>query len=551
MERSTPLLGIVKQGKITTLVAYGSVGDTVELNFLLIGSLASFKNNGVNQRGHLLRWNSPVMANAIEGTSFQFAGHTYRVEAMKTEASDHAWFVDNNLILGPDYVGEASMVGDRLRVTTEYKKSPFIVGMLYGPGSLRDTPLWPTPTPALMPPAPALTDWQTRTANFEASPYFPDNTWKANADPLPMGADGDTGAYAWYHSTLRVPRDGTYTLRFTDGGDWASVFVGGKHIADGTIKAGVPLTLTAGTYPLAVLTAHYGRPKLFGYLGPLDTIDAKGLRGPVILDAGTASGTALTNWRVLADAGTDTIAPPIDTTGAGWADGTTGPDIFGGRQGYAWYVATLPTTAGPQSRLRFENVDDNALVFLNGKQIAAHEGWGQPFAVPLDSLRGGGPNVLAVRVQNTGGGGGIQGAVTLQTVKPGDETPVTGWKMHGGIAEPGTLTGWQSGAVPPADGAPAFYRAMFTAKPPAATGPHPILRVTTTGLSHGFIWLNGHNLGRYPEKLAVNGLYLPEPWLRAGQNEVVIFDEQAKTPAGVTLTVEQAASRFVVPMREK
>ncbi len=34
-------------------------------------------------------------------------------------------------------------------------------------------------------------------------------------------------------------------------------------------------------------------------------------------------------------------------------------------------------------------------------------------------------------------------------------------------------------------------------------------------------------------------------------NEVVIFDEQGKTPAGVTLTVEQAASRFVVPLREK
>ena len=93
-----------------------------------------------------------------------------------------------------------------------------------------------------------------------------------------MGTDGDTGAYAWYRSTLTVPKAGKYTLRFSDGGDWASVFLGGKHVASGTITAGVPLTLSAGTYPLAVLTAHYGRPKLVGYLGPIDTIDAKGLR---------------------------------------------------------------------------------------------------------------------------------------------------------------------------------------------------------------------------------------------------------------------------------
>jgi beta-galactosidase len=276
------------------------------------------------------------------------------------------------------------------------------------------------------------------------------------------------------------------------------------------------------------------------------------LDGPVILDSGKESSADITRWRLEADAGDNHAVPPTGTTGPGWSDGATGPDIFKGRRGFAWYVATLPTLTGAHHRLRFENVDDNAAVFLNGKQVAAHQGWGRAFDAPLDAAwKAGGPNTLAVLVENTDGGGGIQGAVTLQVVGAGDEIPVTQWKMHGGIAEPGTLTGWKPGAAATADGAPAYFRTTFTAAPPADTGPHPILRVTTTGLSRGFVWLNGHNLGRYPEKIPVNGLYLPEPWLHAGSNELVIFDEDGHTPAGVSLTVEQAASRFVVPMAAK
>ena len=312
------------------------------------------------------------------------------------------------------------------------------------------------------------------------------------------------------------------------------------------------MTLPAGTSRIAVLTAHYGRPKLVNYLGPIDTVDAKGLVGPVLLDSGKESSADITRWRLEADAGDNHTTPPTDTTGAGWADGTTGPDIFHGRSGFAWYVAALPAVAGLHHRLRFENVDDNAVVFLNGKQVAAHAGWGTPFDANLDpAWSAAGPDTLAVLVENTGGGGGIQGAATLQAVGAGDEISVTQWKMHGGIAEPGTLTGWKPGAAASADGAPAYFRTTFTAAPPAETGPHPILRVTITGLGRGFVWLNGHNLGRYPEKIPVNGLYLPEPWLNAGGNELVIFDEEGHTPAGVSLTVEKAASRFVVPMTEK
>ena len=107
--------------------------------------------------------------------------------------------------------------------------------------------------------------------------------------------------------------------------------------------------------------------------------------------------------------------------------------------------------------------------------------------------------------------------------------------------------GWSEAFDAPLDAARRrFYRARFTTAPPGAPGPHPILRVISRPrCPRGFVWLNGHNLGRYPEKIPVNGLYLPECWLRRGENALMIFDEDGRCPDGVTLTVEAAAGRTV------
>ena len=93
-------------------------------------------------------------------------------------------------------------------------------------------------------------------------------------------------------------------------------------------------------------------------------------------------------------------------------------------------------------------------------------------------------------------------------------------------------------------GVPCFFRSHFNV-PSLATGSHPVWRITTNGLSHGSIWVNGHNLGRYPEKIPVNGLYIPECWLKPESNFVVIYDEEGHLPAGVTIQAEMAASRNI------
>jgi beta-galactosidase len=38
------------------------------------------------------------------------------------------------------------------------------------------------------------------------------------------------------------------------------------------------------------------------------------------------------------------------------------------------------------------------------------------------------------------------------------------------------------------------------------------------------VWVNGHNLGRYWNIGPQERLYCPAPWLRRGDNEIIIFD---------------------------
>ena len=64
------------------------------------------------------------------------------------------------------------------------------------------------------------------------------------------------------------------------------------------------------------------------------------------------------------------------------------------------------------------------------------------------------------------------------------------------------------------------------------------------------MWVNGHNLGRYPEKIRIDSLYIPECWLKAGTNELNVFDETGASPALAGLLVEQAASREVIRASE-
>jgi beta-galactosidase len=84
------------------------------------------------------------------------------------------------------------------------------------------------------------------------------------------------------------------------------------------------------------------------------------------------------------------------------------------------------------------------------------------------------------------------------------------------------------GYTSPSTQPPTFFRAHFT--------------LTTTGdtfldvrnLTKGALWINGHAIGRFWNVGPQQTLYVPGPWLRTGENEIIVFDLQ---PSSETPTV--------------
>jgi beta-galactosidase len=55
--------------------------------------------------------------------------------------------------------------------------------------------------------------------------------------------------------------------------------------------------------------------------------------------------------------------------------------------------------------------------------------------------------------------------------------------------------------------------------------------IDMTGYRKGVVWVNGHNLGRYWDVGPQTRLDCPAPWLRAGDNTVVVFDVLKTDPS--------------------
>ncbi|MDA8377073.1 MAG: twin-arginine translocation signal domain-containing protein [Planctomycetia bacterium] len=106
-------------------------------------------------------------------------------------------------------------------------------------------------------------------------------------------------------------------------------------------------------------------------------------------------------------------APSADTSTDSWqATNTKKPQMQ--FVGTAWFRATLPALDHAGRTLRFTHVDDNGVIYLNGKKLMSHQGWRPAFEVSLDSAwRSDGPNILTVLVDNISGPGGIYGPVNF------------------------------------------------------------------------------------------------------------------------------------------
>jgi beta-galactosidase len=111
---------------------------------------------------------------------------------------------------------------------------------------------------------------------------------------------------------------------------------------------------------------------------------------------------------------------------------------------------------------------------------------------------------------------GLMGPVTL-----GGEA-VQSWQVYPMRLDEGELGALKfeaaTGQAAAGQGGPAFWKGTFTTAAAADT----FLNVSRWG--KGVLWVNGHCLGRFWNIGPTQTMYVPGPWLRAGENEVVVLD---------------------------
>ncbi len=539
----TRILGISKQGAVTTLVIYGQVGTPAELRFSVAGDLKTNRGDLVKRSGAGWSFQTAFAAKPMEAI-FSVGKERVRVLALSPERADRTYFVAANganyVISGPDFVGDVTLRNNKWQIDTErpWNGARAFPITIYGA-------TWQT-----LPPAPpfrgdrvtalALSAWQVGGGSEPAQPSFNDAKWMKSVHPTQMGNDNDDSSYAWYRTRINTPTAGKYTLTYSAGNGHLSAFVDGKALSGGAVgNGGLNLDLAAGKHTLAFFTSHSGRDKLFGHLGSIRDVDVKGLSGAAYLAQSRGGAQVLSGWKMLrAGANAANALPPI--VDATWSDYKIGADAFGGKTGDIWFAATLPASDSKAGKvLHFGSVDEDATVFLNGAKIGQHAGWNQSFDVELDSgWKTEAPNQLTVLIHNQSYGGGIDQPVSFLAYDY--RVPQTDWKLRGGPTE--KVSHWKPlSKNSRQETGPQWFRATFVA--PISARTRPIWRFKTRGLSRGSVWLNGHNLGRYPEKIPVDGLYLPENWLQKGANSIEIFDEEGQMPSAVAIEAEVAASR--------
>ncbi|MBQ8350705.1 MAG: beta-galactosidase [Clostridia bacterium] len=200
--------------------------------------------------------------------------------------------------------------------------------------------------------------------------------------------------------------------------------------------------------------------------------------------------------------------------------------------GYVFYRTEIP---GPKNDwdMAAAVVHDRAQIWVNGEKKATWERWDkegigkQPVKMPLKVGETGKLEILVENMGRVNYGPKLRDRKGIHGVRFGGQHHF-GWQMY-----PLPMTDLSRLAYTPAANeaieGPLFLRGSLTIE---GAPKDTFLRLD--GFTKGFVMVNGINIGRYfnpagPQKT----LYVPAPFLREGENEIVVFESDAT--AGTTV----------------
>ena len=178
-------------------------------------------------------------------------------------------------------------------------------------------------------------------------------------------------------------------------------------------------------------------------------------------------------------------------------------------------------------------VHDRAQIWVNGEKRATWERWDkegiskQPVKMPLKVGETGKLDILVENMGRVNYGAKLRDRKGIHGVRFGGQHHF-GWQMYPMTMDDLSGLAYKAQANERVEG-PVFLRGSLTIE---GAPKDTFLRLD--GFTKGFVTVNGINIGRYfnpagPQKT----LYVPAPFLREGENEIVVFESDAT--AGTTV----------------
>ena len=468
-------------------------------------------------------------------------GSHAKLLVMNTEMTGRAWLAHDKLYLGPSFVledGSMEFPTDGGTATIYSASGKSVV----------------TQPAVKLPDLPALAAWTSRDGAPEAKPEFDSSKWLTSTGPQPMETyDSFQNRYGWYRTTLHRDAAGPVSLRFAEQSGTFTAYLNGQPAAPITLAYGASGSLSlpdakAGDNTLAILVKSTARAKGPSY-GAIGRRMARGIWGGVTSDP--AATPLVITWKkgdkVARDAVPDDLAK-ADYDDSTWSAVDTTSPAMQMHQGNSWYRGIFTLTPdqvdsivevprfGSSKKDGRGNFPEPAKIYcyINGHLLDERVQDASKYLVA-------GKNTVLLEIQSRLGED--TGDLTLSLWH---NSPLASakWYFHGGLddldetAVIGRTTNWSEflksrpwqANASASPGQPVFWKCTFAYQQPA--GMRQTLGLVTDGLKAGHVWLNGHNLGECPQTVL---MYMPECWLKDGDNDLVIFDLQGTKPDQVKL----------------
>ena len=195
-------------------------------------------------------------------------------------------------------------------------------------------------------------------------------------------------------------------------------------------------------------------------------------------------------------------------------------EMYGQNQGLVLYRTRL--VGRKSGRLQITDLHDYAMVFVDGALAGTIDRRLGEKAIELPATANPMP-VLDILVEGMGHINFAQEMIDRKGIT--DRVTLSGmtlmnWEVFLLPLEDRWVASLPGGAIDPRPGT--FFRGTFRLDAPADTF------LDLTGYRKGVVWVNGHNLGRYWDIGPQTRLFCPAPWLKAGENEVIVFDLHEK-----------------------